>query len=62
MAIAVLLKERYREMCGIQTMLSLVLFTSRVQKQVGVMYVLLICIPYNHITCSYNRCTPNSTT
>ncbi len=63
MAIAVLLKERNREMCGIQTMLSLVLFTSRVQKQVGVMHVLLIiCILYNHMTCSYNKCTPDSTT
>ena len=34
MAIAILLKERNREMCGIQMLLSLVLFTSRVQKQV----------------------------
>ena len=34
MAIAMLLKERNREMCGIQTLLSLVLFTSRAQKQV----------------------------
>ncbi len=38
MAIAILLKERNREMCGIQTIVhvSLVLFTSCVQKQVGV--------------------------
>ena len=36
MAIAILLKERNREMCGIQTLVSLVLFTSRVQKQVRV--------------------------
>ena len=34
MAIAILMKERNREMCGIQTLLSLVLFTSRAQKQV----------------------------
>ena len=34
-AIAVLLKERNREMNGIQRMVSLVLFTSRVQKQVS---------------------------
>ena len=34
MAIAILLKERNREMCEIQTLISLVLFTSRVQKQV----------------------------
>ena len=33
-AIAVILKERNREMCSIQMLLSLVLFTSRVQKQV----------------------------
>ena len=36
MAIATLLKERNREMCGVQTFLSLVLFTSRVHKQVTV--------------------------
>ena len=35
-AIATLLKERNREMGGIQTFISLVLFTSRVQKQVHV--------------------------
>ena len=34
MAAALLLKERNREMGGIQRLLSLVLFTSRVQKQV----------------------------
>ena len=34
MAIATLLKERNREMCGVQTFLSLVLFSSRVHKQV----------------------------
>jgi hypothetical protein len=33
-AVAVLLKERNREMVGLQTFLSLVLFTSHVQKQV----------------------------
>jgi len=36
MAIATLLKERNREMGGVQTFVSLVLFTSRVQKQVRV--------------------------
>jgi hypothetical protein len=35
MAIAIMLKERNREMCGIQLLLSLVLFSSRVQKQVS---------------------------
>lgn len=34
MAIATILKERNREMCGIQRLVSLILFTSRVQKQV----------------------------
>ena len=34
MLIAIMLKERNREMCGIQTLLSLILFSSRVQKQV----------------------------
>ena len=33
-AIAILLKERNREMCGVQTYLSLVLFSSHVQKKV----------------------------
>ena len=35
MAAAVILKERNREMCGVQSLLSLLLFTSRVHKQVG---------------------------
>ena len=43
MAIAILLKERNREMCGIQTLVSLVLFTSRVQKQVHV-HTNVICL------------------
>ena len=34
MAIAILLKERNREMCGVQSLLSLVLFESHVQKRV----------------------------
>lgn len=34
-AIAVILKERNREMCSVQTLLSMVIFTSRVQKQVS---------------------------
>ena len=33
MATAIMLKERNREMCGIQTLLSLILFSSHVQKQ-----------------------------
>ena len=35
MAAAVILKERNREMCGIQSLLSLLLFASCVQKQVN---------------------------
>ena len=35
MAVAVLLKERNREMVGVQMYISLVLFTSHVQKQVS---------------------------
>lgn len=34
MAIAILLKERNREMCGIQSLLSLILFQSHAQKRV----------------------------
>lgn len=34
MLIGIMLKERNREMCGIQTLLSLILFSSCVQKQV----------------------------
>ena len=34
MAIAAILKERNREICGIQTYVALVLFNSRVQKKV----------------------------
>ena len=36
MATAVILKERNREMCGVQTFVSLVLFNSHVQKKVGI--------------------------
>ena len=36
MALAVLLKERNREMCGLQTVVSVALFNSRVQKKVHV--------------------------
>ena len=36
MALAVLLKERNREMCGLQTIISLTLFNSRVQKKVTI--------------------------
>ena len=56
MAISTLLKERNREMCGIQTMLSLILFTSREQKQVITGY-LLIYVGYKHTwVCCNHRC------
>ena len=35
MTAAVLLKERNREMCGIQSLISLLLYSSHVDKQVG---------------------------
>ena len=35
-AASVILKERNREMCGVQTFVSLVLFNSHVQKKVGI--------------------------
>ena len=52
MAIAILLKERNREMCGIQTLVSLVLFTSRVQKQVHV-HTNVILPAIIMITCAF---------
>ena len=36
MALAILLKERNREMCGLQTVVSIAMFSSRVQKKVCV--------------------------
>ena len=36
MALAILLKDRNREMVGMQTVVSLLLFPSRVQKTVGI--------------------------
>ena len=44
MAVATLLKERNRQMSGIQTFLSLVLFSSLVDKQVGQCKYLHMCI------------------
>ena len=42
MAVATILKERNREMCGVQSLLSLLLFASRVDKQVvTIIHVLL---------------------
>ena len=40
-AIAIILKERNREMCSIQMLLSLLMFTSRVQKQVSFKFSIL---------------------
>ena len=44
MAVATLLKERNRQMSGIQTFFSLVLFSSLVEKQVGQYKYLHMCI------------------
>ena len=44
MAVRTLLKERKRQMSGIQTFLSLVLFSSLVEKQVGQYKYLHMCI------------------
>ena len=38
MSVATILKERNREMCGIQTLVSLLLFTSQVDKKVKYVY------------------------
>ena len=43
MAAAVILKERNREWVGVQSLISLLLFSSRVQKQVNEPYVVPIC-------------------
>ena len=49
MALAVLLKERNREMCGLQTLVSIALFNSRVQKKVTVKKC--TCIHIYNISC-----------
>lgn len=56
MAISTLLKERNREICGIQTMLSLILFTSRVQKQVITGYLLIYVGCKRTWVCCNHRC------
>ena len=43
-AIAVLLKERNKNMCGIQSFISLVLFSSRVNKKVCVCVCVCVCV------------------
>ena len=43
MAVAVLLKERNREMNGLQTLVSLVLFSAKVQKQVNIITHAMTC-------------------
>ena len=42
MAIAVLLKERNREMCGVQSLVSLLIYSSHVDKQVGITTCILL--------------------
>ena len=49
-AIAIILKERNREMCGVQTFLSLVLFNSHVQKKVCV----CVCVSKIQV-CTHNQ-------
>ena len=49
MALAVLLKERNREMCGLQTIMSLTLFNSRVQKKVTIAIENIILCAYTHM-------------
>ena len=57
-AVAVLLKERNREMCGVQFFISLVLFSSRVHKKVCMR--VNVCALYSRtptittFTCTYN--------
>ena len=41
MAIGILLKERNQHMCGVQKMLSLLLFKSGVEKQVSALYIFI---------------------
>ena len=57
MAIAVLLKERNREVCGIQTLISLILFSSHAEKQVCIIHVFSIAAyhHYNNFIQVYRR-------
>lgn len=54
MAIGILLKERNRQMCGVQKMLSLLLFKSGVQKQVCAKYCSISIIFTHSFTCRHN--------
>ena len=44
MTVAVLLKERNREMCGVQSIISLILYSSHVDKQVNDIATFIPCI------------------
>lgn len=48
-AIAILLKERNKNMCGIQTFVSLVLFSTRVNKMVRAEYIVLALIQFSNV-------------
>lgn len=53
MSVAVILKERNREMVGIQSLISLLLFNSRVEKQVcQISYVQYLCTTNVNIFCN----------
>ena len=53
MTVAVLLKERNREMCGVQSLISLILYSSHVDKQVLYSPNLLLDINFTQRTYTY---------
>ena len=53
MAIAILLKERNREMCALQSVVGLLLYKSHVQKKVGM--CVRVCVQQNNIFNRYMR-------
>ena len=48
MAVAILLKERNREMCGLQSIISLLLYSSHVDKQVSAHDIVILLPGYFH--------------
>ena len=56
MAAAILLKERNREMCGLQSIISLLLYSSHVDKQVSINVTITIMIKrYTYMALYYNN-------
>ena len=49
MAVAILLKERNREICGVQSILSLILYSSHVDKQVSYSYMYIPSTTINEL-------------